>query len=180
MVAALLAAVLAPAIGQAAMRQLLVFYSLPLVAGLFLYQGPLLALATRRRYRRVLLERLQTVLVSTNMVLAGLLANSAPLVKAHLNYCGWSTWTVLPWWTINVLGASGGGLLLYAYHAWAIRRGFAAWSMPLLDTSLAGGVMAVSSPPWRCLWLWIVLSFVALTTGIVLGAIDSTLVAGVP
>jgi hypothetical protein len=56
-----------------------------------------------------------------------------------------------------------GGLLLYTYHAWAVRRGFAAWSALLWDTGEAGdGRTAVSSPPWRRLWLWVLLSFVAL------------------
>jgi hypothetical protein len=178
MVAALLAAVLVPAIGQTSSLQLLTFYSLPLVVGLVLYQGPLLALATKRSYLRVLFDRLPTLLVSTNLVLAGLLAISAPLVKVHLNYCGFSTWTVLPWWAICALGASGGGLLLAVYHAWAVGRGFAAWSTPLSDTSGAGGATAVSSPSWRRLWFWVVLSFVVLVIGILLAAMGSTLVEG--
>jgi len=178
MVAALLAAALVPAISQTSVLQLLAFYSLPLVLGLFRYQGPILALATRRTYLRTIFERLPTVLVSTNLALAGLLAVSAPLVKAHLNYCGFSTWTVLPWWAINVLGAAGGGLLLTVYHAWAVRQGFGAWSTLFGEAKQLGGATAVSSPPWHRLYLWVVLSFLALVAGIVLGAFGSTLVDG--
>jgi len=178
MVVALLAAVLVPAIGQSSSLQLLLFYSLPLVGGLALYEGPVLALATKRSYLRILFERLPTVLVSTNLVLAGLLAISAPLVKIHLNVCGFSAWTVVSWWAMNVLGAAGGGLPLTVYHAWAVRRGFAAWSTPFGDAKQPGGATAVSSPPWRHLWLWVVLSFVALLAGIVLAALGSTLVDG--
>jgi hypothetical protein len=100
MLAALLAAVLVPTISQTSSLQLLTFYSLPLVGGLIPYQGPVLALATGRSYLRILFERLPTVLVSTNLVLAGLLAISAPLVKAHLNYCGLS-------WTLSKSETSG-------------------------------------------------------------------------
>jgi hypothetical protein len=87
--------------------------------------------------------------------------------------------TVLSWWAIAILGASAGGLLLYAYHAWAVRRGFAAWSALSWDTgNTGGGTTAVSSPSWRRLWLWILLGFVVLVAGIVLGAIGTTLTAG--
>jgi len=178
MVAALLAAVRVPAIGQTSSLQLLTFFGLPLVFGLILYQGSVLALATERGYMRTVWERLPTVLVSTNLALAGLLAIGAPLVKAYLNTCGFSTRTALTWWAIYVLGAAAGGLLLYGYHTWAVRQGFAAWSTLLLDTSGAAGATTVSSPPWRRLSFWVVLSFVALVTGIVLGALGSNAVEG--
>jgi len=178
MVAALLASVRVPGIGQTSSLQLLAFYSLPLVVGLILYQGPVLALATERGYMRMLWQRLPAVLVSTNLALAGLLAIGAPLVKAHLNTCGFSSRTALTWWAIYVLGGAAGGLLLYGYHTWAVRQGFAAWSTLLLDTSQAGDATTMASPPWRRLWLWVALSFVALVAGIVLGALGSTLVDG--
>ena len=84
------------------------------------------------------------------------------------------------WWTIAVSGALVGGLLLYVYHAWAIRRGFAAWSALLCGTGEAGhGTAKVASPPWRRLWLWILLSFVALVAGVALGVMGIALVSGV-
>jgi hypothetical protein len=178
MVAALLAAVRVPAIGQTSWGQLLAFYSLPLAFGLILYQGPVLTLATGRGYIRTLWERLPAVLVSTNLALAGLLAIGAPLVKAHLNTCGFSTRTALTWWAIYVLGGAAGGLLLYGYHTWAVRQGFATWSTLVPDTSGTRGAAAVSSPPWRRISIWVVLSFVALVTGIVLGVWGSNAVEG--
>jgi len=180
MVAALLTVVLVPAISQTSLLQLLAFYGLPLTIGVFLYQAPLLARATRSSYARTVLRRLPAVLVSTNLALAGLLAVSLPLIKWHLNYCGLSGLTVLTWWVIAVTGALAGGLLLYAYHAWAVRRGFAAWSALLRDTGEAGdGATAVSSPPWRRLWLWILSSFVVLIAGVALAAVGTALAAGV-
>jgi len=173
-VAALLTVVLASAINQSSLLQLLAFYGFPLAIGLFLYQSPLLARAMGSSYARTLLRRLPIALVSTNLALAGLLAISLPLIKWHLDYCGFSTLTVLSWWAIVVIGALGGGLLLYAYHAWAVRRGFASWSALLWGTGEDGdGTAAVSPPPWRRLWPWILGSFVILVAGIVLGAMGT-------
>jgi hypothetical protein len=170
MVAALLTAVLVPEIGQNTLSLLVAFYGIPLFVGLFFYQSPLLAWATRSGYVRTFLRRLPVTLVSTNLALAGLVAVNLPLINRHLNYCGFSSLTVLPWWAITVLSALAGGLLLYVYHTWAIRRGFAAWSALMWDVAEAGdGMVIVSSPPWRCLWLWILLSFVVLVAGMVLG-----------
>jgi hypothetical protein len=116
------------------------------------------------------------VLVSTNLALAGLLAIGLPLFKQHLDYCGLGDLTVLSWWAIAVLGALAGGLLLYVYQTWAVRRGFAAWSVLLWDTAEAGdGTATVFSPPWRRLWLWILLSFVVLIAGMALAAVGTAL-----
>ena len=87
---------------------------------------------------RTVLRSLPAVLVSTSLALAGLLAIGQPLIKWHLNYCGFGTLTVLQWWAIAALGALVGGLLLCVYHTWAVRRGFTAWSTLLWDTGAAG------------------------------------------
>jgi hypothetical protein len=180
MVAALLAIVLVPGIIQNRLLQLLTFYGVPLSVGLFLYQSPLLARAAGSGYARTVWRRLPAVLVSTNLALAGLLAVGLPLIQWQVNICGFSTWIVLAWWIVAVLGALGGGLLVYVYHTWAVRRGFAAWSALLWDTGEAsGGTTAVSSPPWRRLWLWIPLSFVVLVAGVAVGVWGTTLAAGV-
>jgi hypothetical protein len=180
MMVALLTIVLMQDVSQNSLLQLLAFYGLPLVFALFLYQAPLFAWKMRYNYVRAVVRRLPAVLISTNLALAGLLAVDLPLIKWHLECCGFNGLTALSWWAIAVLGASAGGLLLCIYHAWATRRGFAAWSALLWSTGEAdGGIPAVSSPPWRCLWLWVLLSFVVLVAGIVLGAMGSTLAAGV-
>ncbi len=182
MVAAYLTLVLISGISQNALLQLLAFYSIPLTIGLFLYQTPLLTWAMRTsvdgkrdfvQRDSIIWRRLPPVLVSTNLVLAGLFSISAPLIKAHLNHCGFSTLATLSWWAIIVLGALGGGLLLYVYHAWAVRRGFIAWSV------LLGSPGKITSSSWRRLWPWVLLSFVALVAGIALGVIGSILVEGI-
>jgi len=169
MVIALLAVVFVPGLSQNDLLQLLAFYSLPLVIGLFLYQAPLLARATSCSYARTVLRCLPAALGSTNLVLAGLLTVTIPLIRWHVNYCPVSALTVLQWWPIAVLGVLVGGLLLYAYHAWAVHRGFTAWSALLWDTDEArGGTAVVSYLSWRHLWLWILASFVVLIGGIAL------------
>jgi hypothetical protein len=169
MVAALLVTLLVEKVGQDSLIQLLAFYGLPLVIGLFFYQAPLLAWATRSSYLHTLWNRLPTVLVSTNLTLAGLLAISLPLVSRHLDFCGLSALTFLSWWAIAVLGALGGGFLLYVFQTWTGRRGFAAWSTLLQSTDQPdAGNLAVVSPSWRRLWLWIPLSFATLAVGVAL------------
>jgi hypothetical protein len=177
MVTALLTVVLVPELGQNVRLQLLAFYGVPLFVGLFLYHAPLLACAARSSYARTLLRRLPAVLVSTNLALAGLLAVGLPLVQWQVNTCGFSTWVALAWWIIAVVSAVGGGLLLYAYHTWAVRRGFAAWSALWGTGKALDASAALSSPPWRRLWPWIVLSFVALFVGTALGLWGTTLAA---
>jgi len=108
-------------------------------------------------------RRLPAVLVSTNLALAGLLA---------IGYCGLGSLTVLSWWAIAVLGAVAGGLPLYTYHAWAVRRGLVAWSALLWSSDSA---TPVSSPRWRRLWLWILASFVILVAGMALATVGTSL-----
>ena len=179
MVAALLMVVFVPGLMQNQLLQLVAFYGIPLAAGLFLYQPPLLARATGDGYTRTLLRRVPIVVVSTNLALAGLLAVGLPLIQWQVNTCGISPWIVLAWWIIAVLGALMGGLLLCAYHAWAVGRGFTAWSSLLWGTGEAGdGRETVSSPPWRRLWHWVLLSFAVLVAGVAVGVWGTTLVAG--
>ena len=176
MVVALLVAVLGPMSGEDDRLKLLAFYGVPLATGLFLYQAPLLARAAGSGYARSVLRRLPAVLVSANLAVAGLLAISLPLIIWQANYCGLGTFALLQWWAMTVLGALVGGLLLYVYHAWAVRRGFAAWSALLWDKSQAKDVpVIISSPAWRRLWPWVLLSFVVLVAGIVLGVMGLAL-----
>jgi hypothetical protein len=169
LVVAILTTVLLSGINQNALLQILAIYGFPFIIGLFLYQGMLLNRLTRISYLRTILRRLPIAIVTMNLVLAGLLAISMPLIKWHLEYCGFSCFSVLSWWAISVLGALAGGVLLFTYHAWAFRRGFAAWSVLLWGTHRADSdKTTISSPSWRQLWLWIVASYVILAAGMVL------------
>jgi hypothetical protein len=175
MVIGLLGAILVPAIGQNGSLVLIALYGIPLAVGLF-YQALLLAWSTRSSFVRSISGRLPTLLVSTNLTLAGLLAIALPVTNWQTNHCGLGTFAILQWWVIAVLGASVGGLLLYVYQAWAIRHGFTAWSALLEGLGeVDEGTTAVSSPSWRRLWLWILLSFVVLIAGVALGVLGTAL-----
>jgi choloylglycine hydrolase len=179
LVVALLAAFLVPELSGGSLIQLLVICGLPLVCGLLLFHGPLLAYATRSGYGRIVVRRLPAALVSTNLSLAGMLAVAAPLMVWCANYCGFSALAIPRLWVMAVLGALVGGLPLYAYHAWAVRRGFTAWSALLWGSEAGDSKSAISTPSWRRLWLWILVSFVALVAGMALGAIGIVLAASV-
>ncbi len=69
-------------------------------------------------------------------------------------------WTVVSWWAFAVAGALLAMLLLLLYESWAVRRGYRAWSV------LASGDGEVTTPSWRKLWWWILLSYAALLGGV--------------
>jgi len=175
MTAALLIVILVPVVSKNSLLQLFALYGLPFVIGLFLYQAPLLARATGHGYAHTLWHRLPATLVSTNLALAGLLAVCLPLFVQHLDYCGVGSLAVLSWWALAVLGALVGGLLLYLYQVWTIPRGFAAWSVLLCDTIEDDAERVVTSPPCRCLWFWIPLSFMILIAGMAVAAVGTSL-----
>jgi len=178
---ALLMIIFIAEIGDNDLLQLIACYGLPLTIGLFLYQAPLLARATRSGYGRTLTRCLPTVLVSTNLVIAGFWAVNIPLFKLHMDYCGATNATViLSWWAIVVLSALVGGVLLSAYHVWSVRRGFTPWTALLQTRSKAEvAPTMVTFPTWRQLWLWIGASFIILIAGAVLGSMWITILSGV-
>ena len=84
-----------------------------------------------------------------------------------------SPWVVMTWWSFVILGALGGGLLLFGYESWAVSSGFRAWSV------LAWGEDEVVSPPWRRQWWWILLSYAALFAGVLGSALLQQLLSAV-
>jgi hypothetical protein len=137
---------------------------LPLAVGWLAFQGPLLALAARRGYLWMLWKRLPHALVAANLGIAGINLAAAPLINASLRTCsifprpGWSAGIL---WALVVAGALPGGLLLFLYQSWAVRRGLAAWRV------VAAGDGEVCSGSWRTLWWWVLLSYVVLVGGLV-------------
>jgi hypothetical protein len=177
---ALLMIIFIAEIGDNDLLQLIACYGLPLTIGLFLYQAPLLARATRSGYGRTLTRCLPTVLVSTNLVLAGFWAVNIPLFKLHMDYCGATNATViLSWWAIVVLSALVGGVLLSAYHVWSVRRGFTPWTalLQIRGKDEVAQTM-VTFPTWRQLWLWIGASFIILIAGAALGSMWLAVLSG--
>jgi hypothetical protein len=169
--------VLVPGMEDKEPLQLLVFYGLPLSLGLFLYRAPLLLRTVKQSYLSVVAQTMPAAIVSVNLSLAGLIAITLPSINWQLDYCGFHAVSALVWWPITIPGALVSGLLLFAYHIWAIRHGFSAWSMLIWGKADGiGGVSENTHPTWGRLWLWILFSFVILVVGMILGAMAVALV----
>jgi hypothetical protein len=166
-VLAFLIIVRVPAVGDSSLRQLLVDWGLPLGLGLIFSQVPLLAGAGGAHAGR----RLPWAFVSANLAVAGLLAVALPLVPLQMKLCPIDALTPLSWWAIVALGAPVGGLPLYGYWLWAVRRGLGSWSalFPGASERVADPSAATLSSGRR-LGLWLMVSVAALVTGIALGA----------
>lgn len=157
-------AIFVPAVSGSGTVQGTLMLGLPLAAGWLAFQGPLLALAAKQGYLRTLGQRLPQALVAANLGMAGVNAVAAPLVNKSSRTCSIFPspgWTMGILWAIVVLGALVGGLLLFIYEFWAVRRGLHARNV------LASREGQVLSPSWRMLWWWILLSYVALLGGLV-------------
>jgi hypothetical protein len=70
-----------------------------------------------------------------------------------------------------------GGLPVYGYQAWAVRRGLIAWSALWGAEEGRADETAVASPPWRRMCPLIVISFVALAGRALVGGGDPILAA---
>jgi len=139
---------------------LLLFFSSPLIMGWLVFQGPLLAFATRKGYWRTLFLRLPHTWVTANLGIAGIFALALPLVNMSIQL-PLPPWTVIFWWGLTVMCALAAMLLLFLFEVWDLHRGYRAWSI------LAGGDGEVTSAPGRKVWWWIPLSYVVLLGGLV-------------
>ncbi len=147
-------------LGTSEIMTLLLFFSSPLFIGWIVFQGPLLTLATKKGYWRTLLQRLPHTWVTANLGIACIFALATPLVNMSIRL-PLPPWTVVTWWAFAVMTALVAMLLLILYEGWSVRRGYQGW------TILAWGEGEVSSPTWRKLWWWILLSYAALIGGVV-------------
>jgi hypothetical protein len=110
----------------------LIIIGLPLLTAWIIFQSPLLALAGKKNFVRFLFQRLPQVLVTTFLGLAGIFAVSMPLVNKSLamsQIIPLSPWIVMTWWVITVAGSMVGGLLIFFYEQWAVKRGYQAWNV---------------------------------------------------
>jgi hypothetical protein len=146
--------------------QILFVFFLPLLLGWLFFQGPLLAITTRGGYLRMLAQRLPSAWVGANLGMGGIGLLALRLVKLLANTCslmGPSLWTLVSFWVAVVASACLGFFLILIYEGWAVRHGFRAWSV------LVYGDGEVTTPAWRKLWWWILLSYAFLMGGILLG-----------
>lgn len=158
--------IVVPAVQNSQSLQILLIFVLPPVFGLVVFHGPLLTTATRQGYLYTLWRRLPHVWVTANLGMAGLFVLAFPMVNISLQTCSiipLNPWTLSVWWGFAVLGALVAMVLLLFYESWAARRDFRAWAI------LAAGDGEITTPAWRVLWWWILLSLVTLFAGVAAG-----------
>jgi len=166
------ALVLAPVLQGAWQAHVVLLLVVPVLLGWLVFQGLLLVPAARGGAGLSLIRRLPQAWIAANLGMAGISVAAIPLVQRSLRICPappLSGWTVVTWWAVAVLGTLPGAAFLFLYERWAVGRGFRAWS------ALAGGAGEAGTPPWRRLWWWIPLSYVALAAGIAAGALLQSL-----
>jgi hypothetical protein len=164
-----------PAVTSSELWQLALILGLPLALGWLGFQGPLLARAARRGYVRTLWQRLPHTLIAANLGLAGIHTLTTPLINVSIRACPVFPepgWTVGVLWASVVAGALLGGLLLFLYGLWAVKRGLSAWCV------VGTGSGEVRTGTWRVLWPWVLLSYLAVVGGVAASAVLQQLVAG--
>jgi hypothetical protein len=138
---------------------------LPLLIGWLIFHVPALSTMNIGRYLRFLIQRLPLVLVTTFLGLAGILVIALPTVNHSLqgmNLIPLSLWSVMAWWAIVMVGGLGGGILIFLFESWSVKKGFSAWVI------LSGEKGEVVTPSWGVLWWWILLSIAVLLAGLVI------------
>ena len=156
-------------------QQVLIIIGLPVLTAWIIFQSPLLALAGRKNFGRFLFQRLPQVLVTTFLGLAGIFAVSMPLVNKSLamsQIIPLSPWIVMTWLAIVVTGSLIGGLFIFFYEHWAVKRGFHAW------TIFAGNDGEVITPKWSKIWWWVLISTQVLLAGLIAGIMLQKILAG--
>jgi hypothetical protein len=136
--------------------QLLMIFTVPLLSAWIIFHGPFLASAGKMNYFKVLFKRFPQVFITTLLGLAGILPVAMPLENESLamtQIIPLSPWIILTWWAIFVLGSLAGGLLVFIYEHWAVKRGYRAWSI------IAGNEGEVNTPKLNKIWWWIIVSF---------------------
>ncbi len=153
--------------GVSTQFQLLTMLFMPLLLGL-IFHVAFLAPVSNRNFLRFVLQRLPMVIITTFLGLGGIIQIAMPLVNKSLNMnllIPLSPFAVLTWWAIVVLGAMAGGLFIFLFESWAVKRDFRAWIIA------AGSNGEVITPGWRKTWWWILLSIAILLAGLITGVV---------
>jgi len=151
-------------IGQ--QQQAFLFLAFPLLASWIIFQSPLLALTGKKNFFKFLFQRLPQVLVTTFLVLGGIFPVSMVLVNrtiAMSQVIPLSPWIVITWLAIIVAGSLIGGIFIFLYEHWAVKRGYQAWNV------FAGNEGDVITPGWSKLWWWVIISVLIIFAGFIVG-----------
>jgi hypothetical protein len=152
--------------GVSEQTQVLFIFGLPLLTAWIIFHGPILAVAGKMNFGRFLFQRLPQVLVVTLLGLAGIFPVAMPLLNMSLamsQIAPLSPWIVITWWVITVAGSLIGGIFIFLYEHWAVKRGYQAWNV------FAGNEEEVNTPGWRKIWWWILISSQILLAGLIGG-----------
>ena len=161
--------------GMGQQQQALLILAFPLLASWIIFQSPLLALTGKKNFFKFLFQRLPQVLVTTFLALGGIFPVSMVLVNRTITMSQiipLSPWIVLTWLTIIVAGSLIGGIFVFFYEYWAIKRGYQAWNV------FAGNEGEVTTPGWRKIWWWVIISVLILFAGLIIGVMLLKAMAG--
>jgi hypothetical protein len=145
--------------------QVSIIFGLPFILGL-LFHMAFLAPVSGKNFGRFVLQCLPLVLVTTFIGMGGIIPIAMPLVNKSLNMAlliPLSPVAVLTWWAISVLGALLGGLLIFLFQRWAIKKNLRLWTILTADEK------EIIIPAWGRLWWWILVSIGILFTGLFIG-----------
>ncbi len=154
--------------GVSQLTQAFFFLGLPLLTSWIIFHSPFLAQAGKKNFFRFLLQRFPQVLVTTFLILGGIFPFSMVLVNKTITMSQimpLSPWLVLTWLVIVIAGSLFGGLFALFYEIWAVKRGYQAWHV------FAGGEGEVTTPGWRKIWWWMIISILILFAGLITGVI---------
>jgi len=175
LVAQVIVVVKAASGGISQQQQVLWIFGLPLISAWLLFHSPLLASVGKKNFFRFLFHRLPQVIVTTFLGLAGIFPIAMPLENMSIamsQIMPLSPWIVMTWWAITVTGGITGGLLIFLYENWAVKRGHQAWNV------FAGNEGEVKTPGLSKIWWWILISILILIVGMVIGVILLKATAG--
>ena len=142
-------------------------FGLQLILGL-IFHIAFLASASNKSFGQFLFQCLPLVLVTTFLGQGGIIPVAMPLVNKSLAMSlliPLSPLPVLTWWAFVVLGALSGGLLIFLFQRWAVKKEFRSWSV------LATGDGEIMIPKWGKLWWWILISLGILIAGLLIGIV---------
>ena len=161
--------------GISEQQQALLIIGLPLLTAWIIFHSPVLALAGKKNFIRFLIRRFPQVFVTTFLALAGIFPVSMVLVNKTLamsQIIPLSPWIVMTWSAIIIAGSLIGGLFIFFYEHWAVKRGYQAWIV------FAGSEKEVTTPKWSKIWWWMLISILILFAGIIAGVMMLKILAG--
>ncbi|MCU0377368.1 MAG: hypothetical protein MUC78_03830 [Bacteroidales bacterium] len=152
--------------GVGQQQQALLIFAFPLLASWIIFQSPILALTGKVNFFKFLFQHLPQALATTFLVLGGIFPLSMVLINKTIvmsQLIPLSPWIVMTWLAIIVAGSMIGGVFVFFYEYWAVKRGYQAWIV------FTGNEGEVSTPKWGKIWWWLPISILFLLAGLIAG-----------